>query len=162
MLLFLVSETMLFFSFFLGYFYYSVSPSIWIGGVWPAKGVVAITPCILAAINTFMLLSSGVTFTWAHAAFIEGNVRDARVGTAATFILGVYFSFIQFLEYKYAGFHMNDSVFGSIFFMITGLHGFHVYVGTCFVGICYLRLSNTRYITFTRQQHFGFLAALWY
>jgi hypothetical protein len=75
MLLFLVSETMLFFSFFLGYFYYSVSPSIWIGGVWPAKGVVAITPCILAAINTFMLLSSGVTFTWAHAAFKKKNQK---------------------------------------------------------------------------------------
>jgi cytochrome c oxidase subunit 3 len=116
----------------------------------------------LGVLNTALLLSSGVSLTWAHAALIAGNRRDATAGTAATFILGVYFSFIQFLEYKYAGFHINDSVFGSIFFMITGLHGFHVLAGTCFIGICYVRLSDSLYITFTRQQHFGFLAALWY
>jgi cytochrome c oxidase subunit 3 len=162
MLLFLVSETMLFFSLFLAYFYYSLTPSIWIGAVWPPKGVVPVTPCIAGAVNTFFLLVSGVTFTWAHAALIEGKSRDATVATAATLILGSYFSFVQFLEYKYAGIHINDSVFGSIFFIITGLHGFHVYVGTCFVFACYLRLANPRYITFTRQHHFGFLAALWY
>jgi cytochrome c oxidase subunit 3 len=56
---------------------------------------------------------------------------------------------------------MNDSVFGSIFFLITGFHGFHVLVGTVFLFICFCRLVRPS-VAFTRQQHFGFMAALWY
>jgi cytochrome c oxidase subunit 3 len=54
---------------------------------------------------------------------------------------------------------MNDSVFGSIFFMITGFHGFHVFIGTLFICSCLYRVAD-RSVTFTRQHHFGFLAAL--
>jgi cytochrome c oxidase subunit 3 len=66
------------------------------------------------------------------------------------------------MEYKYAPFHINDSVYGSIFFIITGFHGFHVFVGTVFMCICLCRAIDINQTTFTRQHHFGFVAALWY
>jgi cytochrome c oxidase subunit 3 len=70
------------------------------------------------------------------------------------------FTYLQFIEYKYSVFHINDSVFGSIFFMITGFHGFHVIIGTVFVFTCLCRVVNHNNVTFTRQHHFGFMAAL--
>jgi cytochrome c oxidase subunit 3 len=73
--------------------------------------------------------------------------------------MAVGFMIFQFLEYKYSGIHINDSVFGSIFFMITGFHGFHVFLGTIFILVCYARGLEK---PFDRQQHFGFIAALWY
>jgi len=60
-----------------------------------------------------------------------------------------------------APFHINDSVYGSIFYMLTGFHGFHVIIGTIFIAISCKRFNSNR-ITITRQYHFGFVAALWY
>jgi heme/copper-type cytochrome/quinol oxidase subunit 3 len=162
MLLFLVSETMFFFSFFFAYFYYSVSPSIWIGGVWPPKGFQPASPCTLAAGMTILLLFSGVTLTKAHSSLIVGNWESTIVSLVYTLLLSSAFSLFQYWEYKYCSFHMNDSVYGSIFFMITGFHGFHVIIGSVFVLVCLKRVLNGKVVTFTRQHHFGFLAALWY
>lgn len=162
MLLFIISEIMFFFSFFLAYFYYSLSPSIWIGGVWPPQGVVTTGPCLLAATNTLLLLGSGISLTWAHAALIAGDRVRVIKGVTYTIEMAVYFMFVQYWEYKYSGLHMNDSVFGSIFFMITGFHGFHVFIGVIFICTCLCRVSNPNNVTFTRQHHFGFMAALWY
>jgi heme/copper-type cytochrome/quinol oxidase subunit 3 len=162
MLLFIISETMFFFSFFFAYFYYSLSPSIWIGGIWPPKGIVTSGPCLLAAANTVLLLGSGVSLTYAHAALIVGDRQKAIAGMEGTLLLAVTFMFYQCLEYKYSSFHINDSVFGSIFFMITGFHGLHVLIGTIFIYTCLIRVLNPHNVTFTRQHHFGFMAALWY
>jgi cytochrome c oxidase subunit 3 len=63
MLLFIASEIMFFFSFFWAYFHFSLSPSIWSSGEWPPKGINPVQPCMLPALNTFLLLSSGVTLT---------------------------------------------------------------------------------------------------
>jgi cytochrome c oxidase subunit 3 len=57
---------------------------------------------------------------------------------------------------------MNDSAYGSIFYMVTGFHGFHVFVGSIFILTCLFRVLNAENVTFTRQHHFGFIAALWY
>jgi cytochrome c oxidase subunit 3 len=89
-----------------------------------------------------------------------------RVGTLkglyTTLVLAGLFTFFQYQEYRLSAIHFNDSVFGSIFFMITGFHGFHVLIGTIFISTCFFRVINPTAVTFTRQQHFGFLAALWY
>jgi heme/copper-type cytochrome/quinol oxidase subunit 3 len=161
-LLFIVSEVMFFFSLFLAYFYYSISPSIWIGEVWPPRGIVSPNPNFFPLVNTVLLLTSGVLLTSAHAEMIIGNRKLVIEQLAGTLVLSTIFTGFQYLEYKYSSLHINDSVFGSIFYMITGFHGFHVCIGSVFVFACFLRVSNEANITFTRQHHFGFLAAIWY
>jgi len=79
-----------------------------------------------------------------------------------TLVLGALFTTFQYFEYKLAPFHINDSAYGSVFYLITGFHGFHVFVGSVFIFVCLLRVLNPKNSTFTRQHHFGFLAALWY
>jgi heme/copper-type cytochrome/quinol oxidase subunit 3 len=162
MVLFIVSEVMLFFSFFAAFFYYGTNPSVWVGGVWPARGVVALQPGTFALGNTVLLLSSSVSATWGHYGIIAGNRVGFLQGVGLTVFFAVFFLFFQYTEYKYASFHINDSVYGSIFFMITGFHGFHVFVGTVFLCICFYRALDRKQTTFTKHQHFGFVAALWY
>jgi heme/copper-type cytochrome/quinol oxidase subunit 3 len=162
MVLFIISEIMLFFSFFAAFFYYCTNPSIWVGGVWPPKGVVALNPGTFALGNTVLLLSSSISATYAHYAIIAGDRVSFLEGTALTIFFALFFLSFQYSEYKYAPFHINDSVYGSIFFMITGFHGFHVFVGTVFMFICWCRVIDTNQITFTKHHHFGFVAALWY
>jgi cytochrome c oxidase subunit 3 len=74
----------------------------------------------------------------------------------ATVILAAVFTGFQVYEYMHASFNISDSVYGSTFFMATGFHGFHVFVGTCFLSVCLFRLISNH---FTRQHHFGFEAA---
>jgi heme/copper-type cytochrome/quinol oxidase subunit 3 len=162
MILFIVSEVMLFFSFFVAFFYYCTNPSIWVGCVWPPKGVVALQPATFALGNTVLLLSSSISATWAHYAIIAGNRSSFLRGTALTIFFAVLFLGFQYTEYKYAPFHINDSVYGSIFFIITGFHGFHVFIGTGFMFICLCRAVDINQTTFTQEYHFGFVACLWY
>lgn len=124
--------------------------------------VSSLYPCSIATTNTVLLLISGVTLTWAHTGFIAGAQEAASQGLFHTLFYALLFMFFQYIEYKYSSLHMNDSVFGSIFFMITGFHGFHVLIGTVFIFTCCLRTWPPDRVTFTRQQHFGFLASLWY
>lgn len=67
---------------------------------------------------------------WAHRALIAGYGRDAAWAIFGACILGVYFSWLQFIEYTLTDFSINDSVYGSVFFFATGFHGIHVIVGT--------------------------------
>jgi heme/copper-type cytochrome/quinol oxidase subunit 3 len=159
-LLFIVSEVMFFFSFFFAYFYYSLAPSIWIGGVWPPKGVEAPNPCIGATGSTVALVAGSLYATLSHAALVAGDRRGVIEGLLWALSAGCAFSCFQYQEYVFASFHMNDSVYGSIFYMITGFHGFHAGVGQVFLAVCLFRVCNPRNVTFTRQHHFGFTAAL--
>ena len=84
-------------------------------------------------LNTVILLSSGVTVTWAHQSLLLGSREKGVVSLFFTVLLGVYFLSLQGFEYFSALFDIRDSVFGSVFFMSTGFHGFHVLVGTTFL-----------------------------
>lgn len=159
MILFIVSEIMFFFSFFWSYFYFSFNPSFILGGVWPPMFLTTINPFELPLLNTILLLSSGAALTWSHHSIVLGNKEEAMQGLIQTIVLGVVFSWVQLFEYYSAPFSMSDSVYGSIFYLTTGFHGFHVFVGTCFLIVCCYRLY---YDHFTREQHFGFEAAAWY
>ena len=159
MLLFIVSEVMFFFSFFWSFFHYSVAPSVALGCVWPPIGIQTLDPWMVPFLNTVILLSSGVTITWAHKALIGGFREEVTNGMAATIFLGIIFTGFQAFEYKTSTFSINDSVYGSIFYMATGFHGFHVLVGTLFIFFSLLR--HIKY-HFTVEQHFGFEAAAWY
>nr|AYC65858.1 cytochrome c oxidase subunit III [Trichodectes canis] len=159
MISFILSEVMFFFSFFFGYFYLSLSPDIWIGAMWPPIGINPVDWMSVPVLNTLLLLSSGVSITWSHHAIIEKNHNQACLGLALTVLLGIVFVFFQYEEYFESSFSMSDSSFGSIFFLSTGFHGFHVIVGSMFLGVNLIRLLSKQ---FSNQHHFGFEGAAWY
>ena len=158
-ILFIVSEILLFFSFFWAFFHSSLSPAIEIGIQWPPLGIHALNPFSVPLLNTAILLSSGATVTWAHHSIVSGNKDQAVKGLSLTVFLGVIFTMLQVFEYIEAPFSIADSVYGSTFFIATGFHGFHVLVGTIFLFICLIRLNSFH---FTSSHHFGFEAASWY
>jgi len=131
---FLVSEAMFFFGFFWCYFYMSLSPSIWIGCVWPPLGIVPINPSHLPLFNTILLISSGVNAVFCHKCIMNRNGRqDVTYGLIYTICLGIAFTACQVYEYSVAEFSINDGIFGSIFYVSTGFHGLHVnYRYRCF------------------------------
>ena len=159
MVLFIVSEIMFFFAFFWAFFHSSTSPAIEIGGVWPPLGIETFSPWEVPLLNTLILLTSGATVTVCHNTLITGERGLAVQSLIATVILAAIFTGFQVYEYMHATFNISDSVYGSTFFMATGFHGFHVFVGTCFLSVCLFRLVSNH---FTRQHHFGFEAAAWY
>jgi cytochrome c oxidase subunit 3 len=159
MILFIVSEIMFFFAFFWAFFHSSFSPIPEIGGVWPPKGITILSPWEIPLLNTILLLSSGATVTWAHHAIVAGDRKQAILGLISTIIFAVIFTLFQVFEYLNAPFSISDSIYGSTFYLTTGFHGFHVFIGTCFLTVCLIRLYNHH---FTRRHHFGFEAAAWY
>jgi cytochrome c oxidase subunit 3 len=116
-------------------------------------------PWDLPFLNTLILLTSGVTVTWAHHALRENDRKGLIYGLALTVALGVAFTAVQAYEYAHAAFGFKDGVYSSTFFMATGFHGFHVIVGTIFLAVCLGRALKGQ---FTPERHFGFEAAAWY
>jgi heme/copper-type cytochrome/quinol oxidase subunit 3 len=92
---------------------------------------------MLPAVNTLVLLSSVIALVAAHRAIIFGNKKQTSNMLYVASSLGIFLSWLQFLEYGLTQYTINDSLFGSVFFMLTGLHGFHVIVGTCLLLISY-------------------------
>jgi heme/copper-type cytochrome/quinol oxidase subunit 3 len=107
-------------------------------------------------LNTVILLTSGATVTWAHHAIVSGAKKSAQTGLFLTIILAIIFTALQVYEYLHAPFTISDGIYGSTFFMATGFHCFHVFIGTCFLTVCLFRLGLNH---FTREHHFGFEAA---
>jgi len=167
MMLFIASEVMLFVAFFWAYFdgffrlddveqYARVAAT---GGHWPPTGVEVFDPFHLPLFNTLILLTSGTTVTWAHHALLENDRQGLRWGLVLTVALGALFTCVQFLEYSHAGFSFTGNMYGSTFVMATGLHGFHVLIGTIFLAVCLIRAERG---DFTTERHLGFEFAAWY
>nr|YP_010283900.1 cytochrome c oxidase subunit III [Thosea sinensis]UEK75806.1 cytochrome c oxidase subunit III [Quasithosea sythoffi]ULA45468.1 cytochrome c oxidase subunit III [Thosea sinensis] len=159
MILFIISEVFFFISFFWAFFHSSLSPNIEIGNMWPPLSINPFNPFQIPLLNTIILISSGITVTWAHHSLMENNYSQTTQGLFITILLGVYFSILQAYEYFEAPFTIADSVYGSTFFMATGFHGIHVIIGTTFLMICLIRHLNNH---FSKNHHFGFEAAAWY
>lgn len=159
MLLFIVSEVMFFFAFFWGFFHSSLAPVFNIGGVWPPKAITVIDTYTVPLTNTFILLSSGATVTWAHHAIILGAKRHVVISMIYTIVLASLFTYFQGLEYVTAPFNISDGIYGSCFYMATGFHGFHVFVGTIALIISFVRIILGQQTT---THHFGFESAIWY
>jgi len=87
---------------------------------------------------------------------IEDNLSQVKSRLIISIILGVYFTFLQSLEYVEASFTIADSVYGSTFYVATGFHGLHVMIGTVFMIICVIRTVEAH---FSSKHHFGFEAA---
>jgi cytochrome c oxidase subunit III len=187
MMWFIFSEVMFFAAFFGALFYARLYSVPWLGGEgvkiftnlllwqnyaseWPTNGPAnvggdfEIIPALgVPALNTAILLSSGVTVTIAHHALRSGNRALLIVFLAATFALGFTFVGLQAMEYGEAYQHLNlklsSGVYGSTFFMLTGFHGLHVTVGAIMLTVIWLRCLRGH---FTPQRHFAFEAVAWY
>jgi len=157
--LFIVSEVMAFLSIFWAYFHSSLAPTIELGSSWPPLGITPLDPYAIPLLNTVLLLSSGAFITWAHHALIQGNRKNAIWGTFLTIVFAVLFTALQYVEYKQAGFTMADSVYGTVFFASTGLHGLHVIVGTLFILVGFFRIISYH---LTDNHHLGFESAILY
>ena len=156
-ILFILSEIMLFFSFFWSWLHARLAPTLTLGCSWPPVGITAVDPYRLPLLNTILLLRSGVTVTWAHYLVVRGYY--ALEAISITVILGTVFLGRQLIEYKLCSFCISDSVFGSVFYMTTGLHGLHVMVGALFllVGSARIYLGH-----FSSLHHVGLELAIWY
>ena len=122
-LLFIVSEVMVFGAFFTAYFFIRIVQ----GDPWPAPGTKL--PVAVAAFNTMVLVSSSFTMHWAQHSAKHGNRLGLKAGILSTFLLGATFLFVQVNEYVHIGFAPRDSAQASIFYGLTGLHGAHVFIG---------------------------------
>jgi cytochrome c oxidase subunit 3 len=187
MMWFIFSEVMFFAAFF-GALWYARNFSVpWLGGegtraltkiirgdnyeaAWPTDGPgdvggdFDVIPAFgLPAINTAILLTSGITITIAHHAIKSGNRAVLNIFLAATFLLGFLFVYLQATEYIEAYHHYNlkltSGIYGSTFFMLTGFHGFHVTMGAIMLVVIWFRCLKGH---FTPTHHFAFEGVAWY
>ena len=191
MMWFIISEVFFFAAFFGALFYARQLSVPWLGGegvkvynklwlwqefnsAWPTNGPATLggradgsfetIPAFgLPAINTAILLLSGVTITIAHHALRSGNRMVLKIFLAATFLLGFLFVGLQVEEYMHAwnelGLRLSTGIYGSTFFMLTGFHGLHVTIGAIMLLVIWLRVMKGH---FTKERHFGFEAVAWY
>src|SRR5919198_4641680 len=98
-------------------------------------GIESINPFELPLLNTIILLSSGVTVTYAHHSVIQGNRKGALYGLVYTILLAALFTILQGVEYTVSSFTISDGIYGSCFYFGTGFHGLHVIIGTIFLAV---------------------------
>jgi cytochrome c oxidase subunit III len=146
MLLFIISEVMVFGAFFTAYFFIRIVAD----NPWPAEGTEL--PKLIAGVNTAILLSSSFTMHWALEAAKAGNRRGLQLGITTTFLLGLTFLFIQVNEYVHIGFSPQDHAQGTIFYGLTGLHGAHVAIGLTLLAFTTIRAFRGH---FTPTEHRG-------
>ena len=139
MLLFIISEVMIFGAFFTAYFFIRVVTH----DPWPAPGTKI--PEAATGINTAILLVSSLTIHWALVSIKKGNRFGLKAGMVLTFLLGLTFLFLQVNEYIHLGWAPHDSAQATIFYSLTGLHGAHVFVGLCALLIVSIRSFRGHY-----------------
>jgi len=160
-LLFIASEVMLFLGFFWAFFHSSLCPAVDVGTLWPPVGLLNIKAFDYPLLNTIILIISGLSVTWAHRGLALGNYKTAADGFFLTILLGLFFIMLQGLEYFESTFNLRDGVYSSVFFMLTGLHGFHVIVGVVFLSYSLYALLHNHYLS-THYARFVFAAWYWH
>jgi len=191
MMWFIFSEVMFFAAFFGALFYARMLSVPWLGGegvkfltnlllwpeyegTWPTSGPAQVggredgsfdvIPAFgVPALNTALLLTSGLTVTIAHHALRAGDRTKLAIFLAATFLLGFIFVGFQAFEYyeayQHLGLRLSTGIYGSTFFMLTGFHGLHVTIGAIMLVVIWLRVLKGH---FTPRRHFAFEAVAWY
>jgi cytochrome c oxidase subunit 3 len=185
MIWFIISEVFFFAAFFGALYYTRVLAVPWLGdsdsisneflwkgyeSAWPTNGPGAVGGKFepmgawgVPAMNTLILLSSGVTVTWAHWGLLANKRPQLIQGLVATVLLGFLFVVLQGVEYHEAytemGLTLGSGIYGSTFFMLTGFHGLHVTIGAIMLTVVLLRSLKGH---FSPEHHFAFEAAAWY
>lgn len=150
---------MLFGGLFWAYSHFSLSPAETVGCIIPAMGVINVPYDNVPLFNTCLLTSSSLSVTLGHKAVIKGSFKHALDGFIVTIILGLTFLVPQINEYKNCLFNFSDGAYSSVFYMLTGLHGFHVLIGLCWLILSLYRLLARH---FTTKHHLGLLFSIWY
>jgi cytochrome c oxidase subunit 3 len=148
MLLFIISEIMVFGAFFTAYFFIRVVQ----GDHWFGTHGMPKLPVAVAGVNAAILLSSSLTMHWAQTSAKNGNRFGLKAGMLSTFLLGSTFLFVQVNEYAHVGFAPHDFAQGSVFYGLTGLHGAHVCIGLILLAIVNVRAFRGH---FTPEEHRG-------
>ena len=184
---FIFSEVMFFAAFFGTLFYARIYSIPWLGGaghnamtnellwpafdaMWPTNGpgevggeFTTMGPWGIPAFNTLILLTSGVTVSWAHWGLKMGKRGQLILGLLATVALVFIFLGLQVYEYIHAYDELNltleSGMYGTTFFMLTGFHGLHVTLGATMLLIILLRAMKGH---FSAEHHFAFEAVAWY
>ncbi|MBI0415237.1 MAG: cytochrome c oxidase subunit 3, partial [Nitrosospira sp.] len=178
---FIFSEVMFFAAFFGALYYMRVLSVPWLSdlehkilwpdfaGGWPVSGpgitqkFTPMGPWGLPAFNTFLLLTSGVTVTWAHWALKLNKRGQLKWGLFLTILLGFLFIGCQAYEYMHAyselDLKLTSGAYGATFYMLTGFHGFHVTLGAIMLTVIYCRVLSGH---FKPEHHFGFEGVSWY
>lgn len=158
-LLFITSEVIFFFRFFWCYLYLILSPRWELGETCPPLGINLFNPFMIPLLNRVILLSSGATVTIRHHCLLNNKLNQRIFYIILTIILGAIFTVIQLYEYNESFYGIRDSIFGSIFFIVTGFHGLHVFIGTL---ILLVRCKRIIKIDYSINHHLGFETAAWY
>ncbi len=184
---FIFSEVMFFAVFFSALFYARQLSLPWLGGEgsdvwtnlmlwpgfeneWPSNGPAnvggqfeSMSAWGIPALNTAILLSSGVTITIAHHAMKANQRGRLAMFLMLTFLLGFLFIGLQAYEYTHAFTELNltlkSGIYGTTFYMLTGFHGLHVTIGAIMLTVIWLRCLKGH---FTPDRHFAFEAVAWY
>ncbi len=186
MMWFIFSEVMFFCAFFGALFYTRILAVPWLGGegdkglthevLWPSfqamwpliktpsgQETQAMGPWGLPAINTALLITSGIFLTIAHHAVKVMDRKKILINLGIAIVLGIIFLFVQGYEYYHAyqdlGLTLDAGIYGSTFFMLTGFHGLHVTIGAIMLMIMWIRFASGH---FSSDNHFAFEAAAWY
>lgn len=156
---FIVSEALLFVSFFWAFFHSALEPVIQIGTVWPPMESIQMNSLDIPIVNTIFLLASGAALTWTQYGLIGGQSRDVLAGFIVLFFYAVYFMMSQWHEYVVAFHQVNDSVFGSSMYILTMFHGGHVFIGSLFLFVCLVRFVLGHFRTIS---YLALTLAAWY
>lgn len=156
---FIVSEALLFVSFFWAFFHSALEPAIQVGTVWPPMEAIQMNSLEIPIANTIFLLASGAALTWTQYGLIGGQSRDVLFGFTVLFFYAVYFMLSQWHEYVVAFHQVNDSVFGSSMYILTMFHGFHVFIGSLFLFVCLVRFILGHFKTVS---YLALTLAAWY
>ena len=154
MVLFILSEVMFFFSIFWAFFSFKLNPSVLIFCTFPPEGINIIKADCFPLLNTVFLVYSGILLSNSILYLKKNLIFKSIFYLFFVIIFGVFFVLVQFIEYSNSYFSFNDSCYGSVFFFLTGFHGFHVIVGLIFLIICFYRmltnLKNYKEIKFKK------------
>jgi cytochrome c oxidase subunit 3 len=123
--IFIITEIIIFISLFGVYLYSSIKPSIEINSIWEPKGIDKIDEISIPLLNTIILISSALIITSSHfSSLLQSKIEGMEKGIR----LVLFFLVLQYLEYINSSFDITSSIYGNIFYILTGLHVLHMII----------------------------------